>query len=382
MRWRRRHRPLDRVESAATTESAEAAEPAEEASEGAAEETVETTETAAAKEAGRTAQLAQRARDVAAIRLGQAQEWVGETAERRTVWTFAQALFNRDREAFGSVLGSAIALRLFLFSVSLVVAIVSGMNLIFDRWGIESSIKGVGMTSEMARQVSAAAAPSGRDAWLLVSSIGVALWSGRSLTKVLAACSAGGWRLPAVEAKPSVRVIARVTALFSLLVIAASGLARIRSQFGIAVATSSIALNIGLLGVGWFFVSLALPRPTRDPASVLPGAALFGVVVTAVQWFMHYYLPYKIENASETMGSLGVTVASLSYLFIVGRVMAGTVVLNAVIYEQFGSIAEFVFGLPWIERIPVRFPKVATFFDLTDDVDAGLHAHPHATPEL
>lgn len=336
----------------------------------------------AEKEASRTAAMAERAREVAAIRLGQAQDWVGETAERRTAFTFAKALYERDREAFGSVLGSAVALRLFLFSVSFVVAIVSGLNLVFDRWGIDSTIKGVGITGEMAQQVSAAAAPSGRDVWLLVSSLGVAMWAGRSLTKVLAACSAGGWRLPAVEAKASVRVVVRVTTLLSLLVIAASGLNRLRSEFGIAVATSSLALNIAILGVGWFFVSLALPRPTRDPAALLPGAALFGVVLTAVQWFMHYYLPYKIANASETMGSLGVTVASLSYLFIVGRLMAGTVVLNAIIYEQFGSIAEFVFGLPWIERIPTKFPKVATFFDLDTQADAGLHAHPHATPEL
>lgn len=64
------------------------------------------------------------------------------------------------------------------------------------------------------------------------------------------------------------------------------------------------------------------------------------------------------------MGSLGATVASLGYLFVIGRVMAGTVVLNAVIYEQIGSISVFVFELPGLQRLPVRFPGLRTYFDL------------------
>ena len=64
------------------------------------------------------------------------------------------------------------------------------------------------------------------------------------------------------------------------------------------------------------------------------------------------------------MGSLGVTFATLGYLFLVGRIMAGTLVLNAVLFEQLGSISELVFELPLIRRIPARFPKVAAFFDL------------------
>ena len=185
--------------------------------------------------------------------------------------------------------------------------------------------------------------------------------------------------MPAIEAKATLRAIGRVTILIALVVIAASGLNRLRDSFGVAVATSSLALNLAMLGVGWFFVTLALPRPTRDPGAMLPGAAVFAVIMTLVQWFMHYYLPYKIQSASETMGSLSVTVASLGYLFVVGRVMAGTVVLNAVVFERFGSISQFVFELPLIERIPARFPKVATFFDLDNaahDAAGGDEAAP------
>ncbi len=114
-------------------------------------------------------------------------------------------------------------------------------------------------------------------------------------------------------------------------------------------------------------MTLALPRPTRDPGALVPGAAVFAFALTLVQWFMHYYLPFRIEASSQTMGSLSVTVASLGYLFVIGRLMAGTVVLNAVVYEQFGTISTLVFGLPLLERIPRRFPRVAAFFDLPVD---------------
>lgn len=309
--------------------------------------------------------LAVRLKADAEARLAQAEAWVGETAGRRSTFELAVAIRRRDREAFASVLGSAIALRLFLFSVALIVAVVSALHLAFGEWAIDAIADGVGVSGDMAAEIGEAAeANTGRDVGVLISATMIALLAGRSLTLVLAACSAGAWRLDPTEAKAAPRMVLRVTALISLIIIAASGLHRLREAFGPAVATSSVALNLTLLGIGWFFVTRSLPKPTRDPGAMLPGAALFAIALTLVQWFMHYYLPYKVENASKTMGSLSLTVASLGYLFAVGRLMAGCVVVNAVLWERFGSISGFVFRLPWLRRIPERFPGVATYFDL------------------
>jgi uncharacterized BrkB/YihY/UPF0761 family membrane protein len=107
-----------------------------------------------------------------------------------------------------------------------------------------------------------------------------------------------------------------------------------------------------------------LPRPTRDPGAVIPGALIFAVALTAVQLFMHFYLPRSIDNASQTMGSLGVTIASLGYLFLIGRLMAASVVVNAVVWDHFGSISDVVFRLPGLRVLPRRFPKLQAFFDL------------------
>jgi uncharacterized BrkB/YihY/UPF0761 family membrane protein len=296
-----------------------------------------------------------------------AEAWAEETNERRTVRDLLVELRDRDRDAFASVLGSAIALRLFLFTTALLVAVISLMNLLLTDAALHGLFSDAGLTGTLAKDMEeATAGTSSRHIGLIVSSSIVAFAAGRSLTKVLAACSGAAWRLDGREIKASLRVVARITTFTSLLIIAAAGLNRLRDAFGIAVATGSLVTNALIMGGGWFFLTLSLPKKTRDPGAMLPGAVLFGLVVTAVQWFMQFYLPKKIANASETMGSIGVAVATLGYLFLIGRLMAGCLVVNAVSFERFGSVSEFVFGLPVVRRLPGRFPRIKTFFDLED----------------
>jgi hypothetical protein len=51
-------------------------------------------------------------------------------------------------------------------------------------------------------------------------------------------------------------------------------------------------------------------------------------------------------------------------MFLIGRLMASSLILNATIWERLGSISTLVFSLPVLRRIPMRFPSVERFFDL------------------
>ena len=280
----------------------------------------------------------------------------------------AVQLYERDRDAFASVLGSAIALRLYLFAVSLMVVLVSSINLLLGSSGLTGFFDAAGVASGVASEVEAAVTRStGRDLGILLTGLFFAVSAGRSLAKVLAACSAGASRLVGRATKASLRVAVRVTLLTAVLFVAAAVLTRLRTTFGPAVAAGSLAANIVLLSVGWFFVCLSLPRSTRDPGAALPGAVVFGVALTALQWFMHLYLPHKIASASEVMGTLGVAFASLGYLFLIGRLMAATLILNAVLWDEVGSVSGVVFRLPIVRRLPDRFPRLVDFFDLAGD---------------
>jgi hypothetical protein len=332
-----------------------------------------------AKLAGRARSTADGARQRAEAKAKEAEAWANETELRRTTLGVGLALYKRDQEAYGSVLGSALALRLFLFTAAVAVFVVGLLNLLVGNWHVSDALAEAGVTGSLADQIDQATeASKGRDLTLVLTGAFLMISAGWSLTKVITASSARSWELDPRAAKASVRVTVRVAGILALVVVAATLLNRLRDSFGIALATTSFTVNIALLGFGWFFVTLALPRATRDPGALLPGAAMFGVAMTAVQWFMHFYLPRKIASSSEVMGSMGVTVASLGYLFIIGRLMAFSVVLNAVIWEQIGSISRFTFGLPVLRRIPERFPKLNAFFDLDGSGEVDLPPLPEA----
>lgn len=312
-----------------------------------------------------------RTRARAATATQQAGEWLDERRQTNAPIGIATQLYERDRDAFGSVLGSAIALRLFLFVTALTVALVTALTLFLGGDVLDDLLSASGIAGQMATEVEhAATASKGRNLGLFLTGVFLTLSAGRSLTRVLAACSAGASGMDARSAKASMRVAARVTALVSLLVVAALLFNRLRGAFGLAIAASSLAANALVIAGAWFFVCLSLPRSTRDPGAAIPGAATFGVVITVLQWFMHFYLPHKIANASQVMGSLGVTFATLGYLFLIGRLMAASLILNAVLFERLGSISELFFDLPVVRRVPARFPKVREFFDLDADRDA------------
>ena len=63
-------------------------------------------------------------------------------------------------------------------------------------------------------------------------------------------------------------------------------------------------------------------------------------------------------------GIFGSVVAFLGWFFILGRVLAFTFALNAVLFEDVGSLSRLVFGLPVLRAIPRHSAAFARYFDL------------------
>ena len=120
----------------------------------------------------------------------------------------------------------------------------------------------------------------------------------------------------------------------------------------------------------WTVLSLLLPRATADPGVVLPGAALMGLVFTGLQAVSQLYLSARISEASELYGSIAAAVVTLGLFFIVGRAVVLALTLNAVVFERFGSISTFVFGLPGLRALPRRSDRFRRFFGLDREVRA------------
>jgi uncharacterized BrkB/YihY/UPF0761 family membrane protein len=283
----------------------------------------------------------------------------------------AMRLYDRDRTVVGAVLGSAVAFRLFLFFVPTALFFTALIS--FEVAGIsaEDAAEAAGVSQTLTAEIEESLSTGSVTKWFaLAAGLLGALWAGRSLAKVLTACSALAWSMAGPRRSPSVRVIGAVVGLISIMGLAAGFVNRVRQAAGLAVATTAV-LGVALVyAAAWFFVSLALPRATNDPSALLPGAALVGLAMGGLQWFVQLYAADQISGASAVYGSFGLVVVTLGWFFILGRLFVAANVVNAVIWERFGSIAEFVFSLPGIRAIPRRFRFVARFFDLDPDTDA------------
>lgn len=270
----------------------------------------------------------------------------------------------RDRQAVGSVLGSALAFRLFLFFVPVLLMFAGLLQLALESVSASTLAEEVGIQAALATEIEQSVEQSGINGWVaLVAGAVGALWAGRSLTKVLVAAAILAWQVDPPRRSPSLRVTGAVVGLVTAMLIAAAIVNRIRLAAGPGLAgTSLLAVGVAY-GAAWFMLSLLLPRATSDPSALFPGAALTGFAIAMLQWFTQLYLPDRLEHASLVYGSFGVTVVTLGTFFFLGRAMVAASVVNAVVWERFGSIASFVFGLPGLRRLAER-PTIARFFDL------------------
>jgi uncharacterized BrkB/YihY/UPF0761 family membrane protein len=274
----------------------------------------------------------------------------------------ATDLYARDRDAFATVVGSAMAMRLFLFVVPANIALIALTRLL----NVDS-----GLGTTLASSITTGQLPSSFDTvsfwaslWTFVSSMVLTLWAGRSLARILATASTSAWQMPPRHAKLRIKTVLALSTLLFLLIAVSDALNRMRELDSLALTAASWVGVLAAASGCWLIVALSLPRPTRDPGSVLPGVILVGVGFTVLQWFMQFYLPRKVEESTDRLGDLATTVAALSYFFLIGRLVASGFVLSAITFERWGSVSAQLFGLPVIRRIPKRYPAVQRFFAL------------------
>lgn len=277
-------------------------------------------------------------------------------------------LYERDRDSTASVLGSAIALRLFLFVIPATVALVGLVNVLRLGSFLNDDLQASATTGSISTTLSDM--PWGQAWWVFLSGAVLTLTAGYSLTKVLAAASARAWNMTVRESKvPPLAILALVGVLFAE--IASSTIFQgLRDVPGVPAALTAWLAAITSASFTWFLVMLLLPRKVRDPGALLPGAAVMGVLYATLQWFMQLYLPNKVARTSDTFGDLALTVATLGNFFFIGRIMASSFVVTAVVYERWGSLSQLLFELPGLRGIARRSPKLRRYFNL-DVADLG-----------
>ena len=274
--------------------------------------------------------------------------------------------FRRDRRAAGSVMSSALAFRLFVFFLPLLLLTIGVAGFASDVVDARSANRAAGISGGVAKQVSAAFHQPGLTRWFAVL---LGLWgvlvAGRSLSRVLHAASAAAWGLPAGD-RARLRAVGAVAGLVCTIGVIAILIGRVRESFGLGLASASFVPALLIYAAAWLGIMMLLPRATEDPGALLPGCVLVALTITVMHAVSELYLPDRIDHASRLYGAFGATVVTLGWFFILGRAVIIAMVLNAAIYDRFGSISQVVFSLPVLRILARRSPRLRRFFDLTD----------------
>lgn len=281
------------------------------------------------------------AKGVAALRhraevlTGQGKKLVDETRSTVPPVDLGFSAFERDSHIGGFLLAGAIAFRLFVFVLPmyLLALVIAGAIFAFNPKQTEDVANSAGMSKYLAGTIGDAAQTSHKSLWLLIPVTLYAMISaGRSVEKAIAAAHARAWDMALPKRKPHYVVLGVLG--FGLAILAATRMISILRHG--ALVPVSMGLGASIYFGLWLLASMVLPRrPGVSWVSLLPGAILMGVGTQCLYLFNVLYLNHKIQSASAAYGALGVAASALLWLYLLGRLMVASPVLNATIWQRY-----------------------------------------------
>ena len=262
------------------------------------------------------------------------REQIEETRARHRSVDIGVATVERDSEIGGSLLAGALANRLFVFLLPFAVFLVVGLGLYADvtDQSTASVADDLGLTQVVAREIAGAANDSARW-WVLIASVPILAYAigqlFRSVSIVHALAYEGSGR--AVKIKP------RSIGLFGLAVVgqvAVSNVAGALSADSVLGGVLGVVFAVAAVACLWLGVSQLFPHGTSSVTERLPGALLYGVGNLAIFLFNTLFVGWLIEERHDSYGALGVAAALLFSMYLIGRLIVTSAVLNATIARR------------------------------------------------
>ena len=241
---------------------------------------------------------------------------------------------DRDSEIGGGLMAGALAYRLFIWLLPFALVVVGGIGVAAA--ASEPSAQtthALGISGIVSSSV-AEAAGNGSSRWYaLAIGIPLLLYATRSLLKAMLVAHRLVWGEERRQApKPT------VTSTFLLLAFLVAYFLIQQLARWTQVWTGSFLLRVLValvaLTVWWLLVSNRLPHRAAGLLDLVPGALVMAVGLDLIANVGVYYLTPRLESSQSTYGALGIAATLLFGLYLISRLVVGSAVLNATMWER------------------------------------------------
>lgn len=248
------------------------------------------------------------------------------------------ATWSHDSEVGGGVMSGALAFRLFLFLVPLVLLFFTAFGTaaeVADR-SAEEMATSAGISGLLAKGVVNAGSMSTGQKWTILVVAGYATFTAsRSVVKTLVDAVCLAWKMPRVRlrrTKPALVFIA----YFTLATWLTSELGRLRAAAPAPGVTLTVAwLVVPFLSIWWLMARL--PHRNAPTWALIPGAVLTAIGFQVMHIVTVAWIAPSMANRTETYGVIGVSLTVLLWCYLVGRLVIGSTVLNAALWRRYES---------------------------------------------
>jgi len=233
-------------------------------------------------------------------------------------------------------LAGAVAFRLFLFMVPFVYVAFTLLGLAAETANQDPGqlARTIGITGVLASAVVSGQDLSGWTQAIVLTGVTIALvLTARSLLKALYVVHWLVWRIPRSKPKGVLPVfmVIGLAVVFAVLGVALNDLRNANGLLGAILGALLVALAAFLL---WWWISWHLPHGDVKVTELIPGAGLMAGGVVALHLLTTYWIAHLVVRKSNAYGAVGVALAVLFWVYILGRVMVGSAGLNSTLWHR------------------------------------------------
>jgi uncharacterized BrkB/YihY/UPF0761 family membrane protein len=162
------------------------------------------------------------------------------------------------------------------------------------------------------------------------------VWTGNILAKTLYVVHWLVWEVP--RTKPSgFRTSGITIGLALVLTVVAVCTNIIRTDLGLVGSLLAALVVMAVCFTAWLWVSWRLPHAPVAARLLIPGAAVVAVGAEALHLLTTYWIGQVVARKSHTYGAVGIALAVLLWVFVLGRFIVGSAEVNMALWRRTGA---------------------------------------------